>query len=317
MFYRIISKLSNYIKKRSYFISKVVRYSLIEDPKHYMILRQYRITSFRCLLIYSFVYFTLLYAYGLFDLFQHGCKEKVFLGCDSSHSKLVGDDSEDLIKIITFLFGIYINTHEKNLIEICWIHCLVATVLVSDLYNQKLEDNYRRKYDTLRKELQALINENNVLEKYSRIIDYNILIKIGLTVAGIDLTPVKDKSNNYNFRLSLQKKFMRNPKELNKLIHHHEENENTNNGAMNNLKTIMEDISRSSSNIEDEGSRTSSMIKKKRSKSITEEDNKPKASEFDNLNLDENSPGNEFLKNKTVKRFLNIFTLCNDNQQTL
>jgi hypothetical protein len=57
MFFRIISKLTNYIKKRSYFISKVVRYSLIEDPKHYMILRQYRITSFRCLLIYSFVYF--------------------------------------------------------------------------------------------------------------------------------------------------------------------------------------------------------------------------------------------------------------------
>ena len=313
MFYRIISKLANYIKKRSYFISKVVRYSLIEDPKHFMVLHEYRITSFRCLLIYSFVYFTLLYAYGLFDLFQHGCKEKVFLGCDSSHSKLVGDDSEDLIKIITFLFGIYINTQERNIIEICWIHCFVATVLVSDLYNQKLEENYRKKFDSLRKDLQVLLNENNVLEKYSRIIDYNILIKIGLTVAGIDLTPVKDKRNNYDFRLSLQKKFMRNPKELNKLIHHHQENnENANNGAMNNLKTIVEDISRSSSNIDDTGSRTSSIIKKN-----NEENNEAKSSEFANLDLNENSPGNEFLKNKTVKRFLNIFSLCNDNQQTL
>jgi hypothetical protein len=244
-----------------------------------MVLHEYRITSFRCLLIYSFVYFTLLYAYGLFDLFQHGCKEKVFLGCDSSHSKLVGDDSEDLIKIITFLFGIYINTQERNIIEICWIHCLVATVLVSDLYNQKLEENYRKKFDSLRKDLQVLLNENNVLEKYSRIIDYNILIKIGLTVAGIDLTPVKDKRNNYDFRLSLQKKFMRNPKELNKLIHHHQENnENANNGAMNNLKTIVEDISRSSSNIDDTGSRTSSIIKKN-----NEENNEAKSSEFANL----------------------------------
>ena len=165
MFFRIISKLTNYIKKRSYFISKVVRYSLIEDPKHYMILRQYRITSFRCLLIYSFVFFILLYAYGLFNLFQHGCYEINFIGCDSNHSSLIEEDDEKhdgpeaLVKAITFLLGIYINTNEVNLIDICWIHCLVAAVLVSDLYNQKLEDNYRKKFDTLRKELQALINE--------------------------------------------------------------------------------------------------------------------------------------------------------------
>ena len=317
MFYRIISKLTNYIKKRSYFISKVVRYSLIEDPRHYMVLHQYRITSFRCLLIYSFVFFILLYAYGLFDLFQNGCNEDIFFGCDASHSKLVGDDIENLIKCISFLFGIYINTHEKNLIQICWIHCLVAAVLVSDLYNQKLEENYRKKFDSLRKELQAMLNENNVLEKYSRIIDYNILIKIGLTVAGIDLTPIKDKRNNYDFRLSLQKKFMRNPKELNKLIHHQENNENENNGTIKNLKTIVEDISRSSSNADEADSRVSSIERKSRTKSMNEEDNEPKTSEFANLDLNESSPGNEFLKNKTVKRFLNIFSLCNDNQQTL
>ena len=317
MFHRIISKLTKYINKRSYFISKVVRYSLIEDPKHYMILHQYRITSFRCMIIYSFVYFILLYTYGIFHLFQHGCKEEVFLGCNSSHSELVGEDTEKHIKAIAFLFGIYINTEKKNLIDIGLIHFLVAAVLVSDLYNQKLEENYRKRFDSLRKELQVLLNENNVLEKYSRIIDYNILIKIGLTVAGIDLTPVKDKKNNYDFRLSLQKKFMRNPKELNKLIHHKQENDNENNGAINNLKTIVEDISRSSSNADEEGSRTSSIVKKARAKSICDDDNGPKSSEFDNLDLDENSPGNEFLKNKTVKRFLNIFSLCNDNQQTL
>ena len=95
MFFRIISKLTNYIKKRSYFISKVVRYSLIEDPKHYMILRQYRITSFRCLLIYSIIYFTLLYAYGIFDLFQHGCNEEIFKGCNKSHSSLIEEDDEN------------------------------------------------------------------------------------------------------------------------------------------------------------------------------------------------------------------------------
>ena len=63
-------------------------------------------------------------------------------------------------------------------------------------------------------DIQVLLNENNVLEKYSRIIDYNILIKIGLTVAGIDLTPVKDKRNNYDFRLSLQKKIYEKSKRI-------------------------------------------------------------------------------------------------------
>ena len=184
MFHRIISKLRNYLKLRSYFISKVVRYSLIEDPKHYQIIRKYRIISFRVMLIYSLLYFTLLYMYGLFDLFQQGCSDEKFKGCDSSHSSLIERDDnqhnglESLIKAFAFLFGIYINTHEKKLIEVSWIHILVAFVLVSDLYNQKLEESYRKKYDLLKVELQKIINENNVLEKYSRIIDYNILIKI-------------------------------------------------------------------------------------------------------------------------------------------
>ena len=319
MFHRIISKLRNYLKLRSYFISKVVRYSLIEDPKHYQIIRKYRIISFRVMLIYSLLYFTLLYMYGLFDLFQQGCSEKVFKGCDVSHSSLIEQDDDNhngleaLIKAFAFLFGIYINTHERNLIQVSWIHILVAFVLVSDLYNQKLEESYRKKYDLLKVELQKIINENNVLEKYSRIIDYNILIKIGLTVAGIDLSPIKDKRNNYDFRLSLQKKFMRNPRELNKLTHHEQKNEN--NVAIANLKTIVEDISRSSSVSEDFG-RESSVSKKGRTKSINEEDNIEK-NEFNNLDLDENSPGNEFLKNKTIKKFLKIFSLCNDNKQTL
>ena len=315
MFHRIISKLRNYIKMKSYYISKVVRFALIEDPKHYIINRRYRIILYRVILIYSFSYFIILYLYGLFDLFQHGCDKKIFKGCDETYSSLIQEDGplESLIKSFSFLLGIYINTHKKKIIDIWWTHFLVTCILISDLYFQQLEEYYHKRYDDLRIDLQKMVNENNVLEKYSRIIDYNILIKIGLTVAGIDLTPVKDKHNNANFRLSLQKKFLRNPKEITKLVTHKEHD----NEHLTNLKTIVEDLSRSSSSIDiesDLGSK-SSKSSKKRTKSVKSQENAE--NEFDNLDLDENSPGNQFLKNRAIKQFLNIFTLCNDNKQTL
>ena len=317
MFHRIISKLRNYIKMKSYYISKVVRFAKIEDPKHYKVNRRYRIILYRVILIYSFSYFLMLYLYGLFDLFQHGCTQKIFKGCndDTTHSSLIEENGhlESLIRAFSFILGNYINTNEKKIIDIWWTHFLVTSVLISDLYFQKLEEYYHKRYDELRVDLQKMVNENNILEKYSRIIDYNILIKIGLTVAGIDLTPVKDKHNNTNFRLSLQKKFLRNPRELSKLATHKAKNDE----HLNNLKTIVEDLSHSSSSVDIESdlSSKSSKISKKRSKSIKEQENIE--SEFDNLDIDENSPGNEFLKIRAIKDFLNIFTLCNDNKQTL
>ena len=317
MFHRIITKLRKYIRLKSYYISKVVRYSLIEDPKHYLINRRYRIISFRAILIYSFIYFILLYLYCLFDLFQHGCNDQIFKGCDNSYSSLLPPDGpiESLIKAFSFLLGIHINIQKKNLIDVCWTHFIVTCIFISDLYNQKLEENYRKKYDELKVELQKMVNENNVLEKYSRIIDYNILIKIGLTVAGIDVTPIKDKSNNTNFRLSLQQKFLRNPKEINKLLTHKEDE---NNGALKNLKTIVENLSRSSSSADLENDLSSSKEAKKRNKSIhSEKGDDYLSNEFDNIDINEDSPGNEFLKNKYIKQFLKIFSLSNDNKQTL
>jgi hypothetical protein len=311
MFHRIISKLRNYIKMKSYYISKVVRYAIIENPKHYQIIRHYRIITFRCILIYSFLYFILLYLYGVFDLFQQGCSKDIFKGCDpKSFSSLIPRDDEDhntlesYIKSFSFLFGIYINMKKKNIFDVWWIHFIVSCVLISDIYNQKLEENYRKEFDILKTEMQKLANENNVLEKYSRIIDYNILIKIGLTVAGIDLDPVKDKNNHSSFRLSLQKKFMRNAKETNRIakIVHGEEKKKI--SVLKNLKTIEEDESGEDSSLH------LKKVKKPKKKSTQELD----VSEKD---LDENLPGNEFLKNKTIKQFLKVFSLCNDNEQTL
>ena len=108
---------------KSYYISKVVRYAIIENPKHYQIIRHYRIITFRCILIYSFLYFILLYLYGVFDLFQQGCSKDIFKGCNpKSFSSLIPRDDEEhntlesYIKSFSFLFGIYINMKKKKYI---------------------------------------------------------------------------------------------------------------------------------------------------------------------------------------------------------
>ena len=41
--------------------------------------------------------------------------------------------------------------------------------------------------ETLQNEIQELVNENSLLQKYADIEDLNILIKIGLSVEGINL----------------------------------------------------------------------------------------------------------------------------------
>ena len=51
-------------------------------------------------------------------------------------------------------------------------------LIILDLYNQKLADYYSNLSETLISEIQKLVNENNVLQKYADVADLNILIKI-------------------------------------------------------------------------------------------------------------------------------------------
>ena len=85
-FFRRIIKLTKYINKEggSYFISKVIRYSLVERPISEELNRYYRSFALKFLLSYSFVFIIILYLYGVFDLFQHGCNDSFFKGCEKS-----------------------------------------------------------------------------------------------------------------------------------------------------------------------------------------------------------------------------------------
>ena len=69
MFYSIIKKLSNFMNKKEepYFISKLIRYHLIERKSHFKNMKYHRYISFRVLLGYSLILILFFYLYAIFN----------------------------------------------------------------------------------------------------------------------------------------------------------------------------------------------------------------------------------------------------------
>ena len=284
-FNKIMVKMKNYLSTNSYYISKVIRYSVVEKPLHYEHNKYYRSLTFKVCLFLSFLYLILLYFYGIFDLFQHGCEPSLYRGCDDSNKAIISPDSEDgtdldnveaKIKAIGLLIGIYINMREEKLLKVALVHLVLSGLIAFDLYNQQIEEHYSLISIDLQKKVRKLINENNILEKYSEIADFNILIKIGLTLAGIDMTSHDNKSKNgkgnmrSNFRLSLKDKFLIKSDSMNRLLQLNE--------RMGKMSKVEEEI------------------------------------EYD---IDENSPENSFLKNSKIKKFIKMIKNSSSNEQKL
>ena len=283
-FHKIIMKMTNYLSTNSYYISKVIRYSVVEKPLHYEHNKYYRSLTFKCCLFLSFLYLILLYFYGIFDLFQHGCSKKLYPGCDDSNKSIIFPDEDGIdqdhnnieakIKAIGLLIGVYINMRKENILKVALVHLVLSGLIVFDLYNQQIEEHYSLISIDLQKKLQKLINENNILEKYSEIADFNILIKIGFTLAGIDMSSHDSKSQNgrsnmrANFRLSLKDKFLIKSDSMNKLLQ------------------------------------------------LNEKLQKIKTEEIEQT-IDESAPENSFLKNSKIKKFIKMIKNSSDNEQKL
>ena len=281
-FYKMVSRITKFISTKSYYISKVIRYSVVERPLHYELDKHYRSLTFKYCLFISFLYLLALYFYGIFDLFQHGCNPEKYFGCDSSHENIIEVDDETQtdhnnleakIKAICHILGIYINMRKENILMVALVHIVLSGLIIFDIYNQKIEERYTLLFNDLKKKLQKEINENNILEKYSEIADYNVLIKIGLTLAGIDMSTSTIKNKNggnmrSNFRLSLKDKFLVKNESTQKLIQINTNQENKNDDEI-------------------------------------------------EYNLDEDAPENSFLKNPKIKRFIKMIKNSSENEQKL
>jgi hypothetical protein len=224
-----------------------------------------------------------LYFYGIFDLYQNGCSEDIFVGCDpNSKDPIFGEDIEDRIKSYSFLFGIYINVRQENILKVGMAHLILTLLIILDLYNQKLAEYYSNLSETLISDIQKLVNENNVLQKYADVADLNILIKIGLSIAGIDLT-VKKKGKR-DSRISLADRLnIPPPPKIDSIINFDPTKKTYN------LNKIDEN-SNENGEEDDEPAKV----------------DEPKSSTMENFDLNEKDPSNKFLQNKKIKRFINI-----------
>ena len=316
MFHRIISKLTNYIKDRSYYISKVIRYSIVEKPKNRELNRIYRVNIFRCLIILSFTYFLLIYFYGIFDIYQHGCSPEMFKGCEPSFSTIFSSDEEDdlnhtsteaKIKSVALLFGFYFNTRKEKILEVSFVHLLLTLLLVFDIYNQKADIHYSDLRETLQSEIQELVNENNVLQKYADIADLNILIKIGLAVEGIDLSADSGENQDSPYKkISLKDKFTKT-----KTIQLSASDDDLPLINLNNSleKKLSSDDSESPNSNEDE--------KNEDNDDQPLQIDEPKGIILKNYDLNEKDESNSFLKNSYLKKFIDIIKKSNENEQEL
>ena len=179
MFHSIIKKLSNFMKEETYFISKIIRYHLIERKNHYNNLKYHRYISFRFLLGYSLILILLFYLYAIFDLFQNGCKPNIWRSCEKDHFSPIfdkGSKAEKIIISISYLLGFYINTQKMGILKAGWRHFLFVILITFDVYIQKIEDYFFKYVFNNRKEYRNLINKNARLKVIVRMDKEQIIL---------------------------------------------------------------------------------------------------------------------------------------------
>ena len=224
MFYSMMKSLNNFIQKDSYFISKVIRYYLVEKKQHIQNNKMYRSYSFRFLLGYSLLLLFMLYSYGVFDLFQNGCNDTLFRGCEKSNSPIFTKNSEDYIISFSYLLGFYINIKKIGIMSAGWFHLLFSILIAFDVYIQKIENYFTNINVNNRRNYHKLLNENTKLKALISSGEDNFLLNIGKILKNDeDNFLLKDDSFSlYNLSLSRMSN-----------IHEYDE-------LMNNIKNMLE-----------------------------------------------------------------------------
>ena len=180
-FFNIIITLDNFIKKDSYFISKVIRYSLIEVKSHIRQNKYSRKVAFRFLFGTNCIYLFIFYLFGVFYLFEKGCNPSYWEGCDKNHMSFFSQDSQykkELIISISYLLGFYVKLKNTGLMSAAWADLLLFCFIAFDVYIQKLENYFTELSVENRKRYKVLANENIKLKPLSLLGETNILANI-------------------------------------------------------------------------------------------------------------------------------------------
>ena len=180
-FYKTIKNLSNFIKKDSYFISKVIRYSLIEVKSHNKQNTYSRKKAFQYLFGTNCIFLFIFYLSAIFYLFENGCNPEYWEGCDKSHQSFFSDNNEykkDIIISVCYLYGFYIDLGKSGILSAAWANLILFCIIAFDVYVQKLENYFTKLSFENRKEFKILANENIKLKPLSLLGETNIIANI-------------------------------------------------------------------------------------------------------------------------------------------
>ena len=192
MFHHIINRLTKFISKESFFISRLIRFNLIEQVRHVSENIKYRAIAFKWLLVFSFLSYYLFYLNAIFYLIQKGCQKQ---DCDQNHSPIFDDkDTENKIISITYILGFDVNLKEENVLFAGWVHLFFAGLICFDVYVQKIENYYNNISKGNRKKYRQLANRNIQLKPLTFGED-NILMNIG---ANIEKAKTENEEQNKN-----------------------------------------------------------------------------------------------------------------------
>ena len=188
MFHSIIKNLCNFMKKDSYFISKVIRYSLVEVKSHIRRNSYSRKIAFQFLFGTNCIFLFILYFSGVLYLFENGCNPDYWEGCDDpSHSSFFNENDNnnakrDLIMSLSYLFGFYVSLKENGVLSAAWAHLLLFGLIAFDVFIQKIENYFTDLSVQNRKEYKILANENIKLKPLSLLGETNIIANIESTI---------------------------------------------------------------------------------------------------------------------------------------
>ena len=212
MFRHIISRLSNFIKEKSFFISRLIRYNLIEQNRHVKENTKYRALAFKYLLTFSFLSYFLIFINGIFYIMQNGCPSKI---CDKSYGKLVGKSGifenidEELIISISYIFGFDINLENESVLFAGWVHLFFSALICFDVYVQKIEIYFNDLCKRNRKKYRKLANINVQLKPLTFGED-NILMNISSGVEKVKREQISEQNNNNNINATQNQNIKKN-----------------------------------------------------------------------------------------------------------
>jgi hypothetical protein len=148
-------------KKTNFFFSSMLRYYTVEKRKHIQIQESFRKKTFKYLVMSSMIYILLIYLYSIFDIIQRSVTQE----------SLASDETENIIKSICYLLGIYNKIEEGTVfVYSIWGHMFLAVLISFDLYVQKLQNVLLEKINWIKKliKLKEKLENSETKDKSKR-----------------------------------------------------------------------------------------------------------------------------------------------------